>query len=205
MLRRVLKTLRIPYVVLNRHDPQDNFVCNDNVGGMASLVDRLAEGAKQRGVVLKPIYIGYEPVREISGDRARGFSMGCRRNRVELGDEDVIHVKHLQDMNDGLFDMLKRRGVNAVATFNDITSVYFYQAALHRGYRIPEDIMLVGYDNSPVSELLEKRIDTIDMETSRLGYMAAEWLRRVVIERNPDPIHEMVHGSYVPGQTIFPG
>lgn len=203
-LREVLVDRHIPYVVLNRHDPQDNFICSDNVGGMAHLMDILVAGAQQRGMPLRPTYLGYDPVREISDDRAQGFLDGCRRNGVPVEQDAIVHLGHLRDMNDDLFESLRRRGVTAVATFNDVIAVYFYQAALHRGIRIPEDLMLVGYDNSPVSDLLDRRIDTIDMETSRLGFMAGEWLRSLVIERNPNGIHEMVSGEYVPGQTIYP-
>lgn len=201
-LRRILIQRRIPFVLLNRRDDTDNYICSDNPGGMAFLVDQLVHAANRKGIELKSVYLGYDPVKEISEQRADGYCMGCERNGVPFSPEDVKHLHSLADINDELFAELKERGVNAVTTFNDVLAVYFYQAALHRGIRIPQDMMLVGFDNSPVSDLLDRRIDTIDLGTSSLGFEAGQWLREVVIERQPARIQEMVFGDYIPGQTI---
>ncbi len=201
-IRRILLDRHIPFVLLNRRDAVDNYICGDNTKGMALLVDKLAEEARHREEPLRPVYLAFDPVKEISDQRAEGFRLGCGRNGIPIDNGSEYHLQRLHEINDELFAFLKRKKINAVTTFNDILSVFFYQAAMHRGIRIPEDIMLVGFDNSPVSELLDRRIDTVDLETSDLGFKSGEWLRRVIIERTEPFIQEMVCGEYVPGETV---
>ena len=41
------------------------------------------------------------------------------------------------------------------------------------GYRIPEDISVVGYDGLTISDVLEPKLTTLKQDTSRLGREAA--------------------------------
>ncbi len=199
-LREILLDRQIPFVLLNRVDAEDSYFCGDNIDGMAMLIDHLAREARRRGELLRPVYLAFDPVHEISEQRAEGFALGCRRNDVTPA--DTIHLSRLSNINESLFDQLARDGVNAVTTFDDVLSVYFYQAAMHRGIDIPGRIMLAGFDNSPVIDLLDRRIDTVDLGSSNLGYMAGNWLRSVVIERKNEPVQEIVACEYVAGETI---
>lgn len=201
-IRQILLERYIPFVLLNRRDAVDNYICGDNSRGMALLMDKISEEARRREISLRPIYLAFDPVKEISEQRVEGFRLGCARNGISIDSSSEFHLHRLHDVNDDLFDYLKRKKINAVTTFNDVISVFFYQAAMHRGIRIPEDMLLVGFDNSPVSELLDRRIDTVDLETSDLGFKAGEWLRRVIIERKEPFIQEMVCGEFISGETL---
>ncbi len=203
-IRKILVDRQIPFVLINRVDPVDNYICGDNSRGMALLVDHLAQEAERRGETLRPIYLAFDPVKEISEQRAEGFRLGCSRNGISIDSTSEFHLQRLSEINDELFAYLERKAINAVTTFDDVLSIFFYQAAMHRGIRIPEDTMLVGFDNSPVISLLDRRIDTVDLESSNLGYKAGEWLRRVIIEREDAFVQEMVAGEFVPGETITP-
>lgn len=201
-LRRTLEELHVPFVLLNRRDGAAAFVTPANEEGLARLVDEMAREAARRRVALVPAYLAFDPVREISDEREAGFRRGCTRNGLATDAAFVIRLASLSAVDDALFRDLARRGVNAVLTFEDVVAVSFYQAALHRGVAIPDDLMLAGFDNSPVLALLDRRIDTIDLETGRLGFAAGEWLRRVVIDRDDSRLAELVHGRYVAGDTI---
>ncbi len=86
--------------------------------------------------------------------------------------------------------------------FNDIIAVYVYQAALHRGIRIPEEFSLTGFDNSPVRTLLDRRIDSVDLGVDELGARSARWLYRRIIDRSEEPISDCATPKYVAGDTL---
>ena len=80
--------------------------------------------------------------------------------------------------------------------------ITLYQALLHKDIRIPEDIALTGFDNSPIRELFWDKLTTIDLSTGQLGREAAVWLKNWVVNRDESMIQELVPGRFIPGTTI---
>ena len=50
------------------------------------------------------------------------------------------------------------------------------RAVLNSGFRIPEDIAIMGYDNIPISQFLTIPLSTIDTHSQRIGSMGTELL-----------------------------
>ncbi len=84
------------------------------------------------------------------------------------------------DLRDALFShtpslaSLLGNGVTAVLAPGDYIAYEFYQWLLTAGFRIPKDISLVSFDNSP--ESATRPVATIDFGFGRLGYLAAHLL-----------------------------
>jgi GntR family transcriptional regulator of arabinose operon len=64
----------------------------------------------------------------------------------------------------------------AFVCFNDQTAVMVMQAALDRGLKIPEDLSVVGYDDSLESISFGIRLTTMDHPKKALGMQAAKFL-----------------------------
>ncbi len=182
----------IPRITLNRVLAGGNYICRDQKHAMKLHVDRIHS---IHGPDAKIAYLHFERIPGVSKSRYEGFLEHRPRS-------DTYTVSSLGDIDDRFFSWLRSGGYRALICFNDVLAVYAYQAALHRSIRIPEDLALAGFDNSPVRRLTEKPIDSVELGADEIGRKAAEWLREAIIDPAVAPMREMLPSTYVPGSTI---
>jgi LacI family transcriptional regulator len=75
--------------------------------------------------------------------------------------------------------MLKVKRIDGVFASNDQMAIGCISAIKESGYRIPEDIKVVGFDNTFVSSLVSPSLSTINVMKYKMGSIAAE----IMIER----------------------
>jgi LacI family transcriptional regulator len=81
------------------------------------------------------------------------------------------------------------------------------RSACHRkGIRIPEDISLVGCDNSQRAEYFCPPLTVIDIPNDRIGYTAATWIHQQLNrEGSPlPPVEPWMQGSLIVRETTAP-
>ena len=78
---------------------------------------------------------------------------------------------------------LKKHNPDAIICGNDTTAVYFKQTLDRLGVRVPDDIMLAGFDDVQLASLMSPRLTTIHQPCDGIGEMAFKTL----IERIDDP------------------
>lgn len=81
-------------------------------------------------------------------------------------------------------DLLEHENVDAIFCLFDYMSISVMRAVMHMGYRIPEDIAIIGYDNIHISQFLPISLSTIDTHAHKIGQMACELL--IEKFKNPD-------------------
>ncbi|TVR58686.1 MAG: LacI family transcriptional regulator [Spirochaetaceae bacterium] len=194
----VCRAKDIPIVLLNRTDPELDFVTADNEGGVVRLVEH---ANRVYGSAIRPAFVSFPVMSHVSAVRERGFNVGCERIGVAGADRRVYPIYDLREVP-GLLEAATVDERNVIVCFNDILAVSLYQAALHRGVRIPEDFGVTGFDNSPVAGLLDKKITTVDLAVAELGRRAATWLRERIIERSQVRLADTVPGRLVVGETV---
>lgn len=81
-------------------------------------------------------------------------------------------------MQSGYSIPIERKNPLAMCYFadNDIIAIDAMKALLLRGYRIPEDIACVGFDNISESRIIEPSLTTIDVPRHYIGMTAARLL-----------------------------
>lgn len=62
----------------------------------------------------------------------------------------------------------------AIIAINDYSAAGIARSILNHGYRIPEDISLVSYDNTYISELMIPRLTSIDYDYESVGEKLVE-------------------------------
>jgi LacI family transcriptional regulator len=193
-----LKRQEIPTVLLNRVSRSFNYVSCDNREGMRELLRRVISCREE----VFPCHISYSPARPVARYREHAFLEACKTYELPAGKDDVFRVQSLEEIDGAMIEEIRRRGYNTVVCFNDFVAVYFYQIALAKALRIPEEMSLTGFDNSPVRQLTPRKIDTIALSPFDLGREAGQWLKEAIIERSAEGVHRMVTGEYIPGETI---
>ena len=198
-LELLLEEREIPFILINREEPENNYVMVDSHSGMEKLVDAMWRRHREK---LKPCFIGFDPLANVSMRRQEGVSAACVKRDIPFLGTDVFNIDSIKDLQGPVLDAILKHGYNAVLCFNDLLSVSVYQSILRRGLSVPGTFSLSGFDNSPMLDLMDQRIDTIEFSLLTLGTEAGKWLHRWIIEREALPTQKKIEGTYVRGETI---
>ncbi|MGF7034222.1 LacI family transcriptional regulator/LacI family purine nucleotide synthesis repressor [Paenibacillus mucilaginosus] len=79
----------------------------------------------------------------------------------------------------------------AVICVNDFTAIGAMKAAIERGLKIPEDLSIVGFDDSPLSTAVIPELTTVTQNAYELG--------RLAVER----IYQIIHGKPAKRSTVL--
>lgn len=77
---------------------------------------------------------------------------------------------------DELPTLLKNIQATAIISYSDETAIQTLRLLRANGFRVPEDVSLIGYDGSDLSGLPEFNLTTIVQQRQELGYAAVEYL-----------------------------
>jgi DNA-binding LacI/PurR family transcriptional regulator len=65
-------------------------------------------------------------------------------------------------------------GVNGIVAYNDDVAALLLGAALRAGIRVPEDLAIVGHDDTPLARLIVPSLSSVRIDTAGIGrYLAA--------------------------------
>ena len=80
---------------------------------------------------------------------------------------------------------------------NDLYVYLFAKALMQNGYRIPEDISIVGFDNMPVSTVIDPALTTVHVPKQYMGEAAARRLISLMKDPGQPPIKIEIDTSLV--------
>lgn len=82
------------------------------------------------------------------------------------------------DGSDAIYAYLAKNPLNFTAIFavNDWTVIGAIDALKHLGYKIPEDVSAIGFDDSPFAEFINPKLTTIKQPREEIGITATEIL-----------------------------
>jgi DNA-binding LacI/PurR family transcriptional regulator len=163
----------IPTVVVGRsiRDTRVDCVTNHDADGARIAVEHL-------------VALGHRSIVHIDGGAGAGAASRRAGFLKAIAMFDAAHGEVISgDFTeragvDGARKMLRqRRHPTAVFGANDLVAIGALDAIVQSGLSIPEDISVVGYDNSPVARLSRISLTSIDQSTERLGRVAIELLQ----------------------------
>ena len=147
--------------------------------------------------------LGHENVAFIGGqnsvqstyDKWRCYIYQLGRNNLTFREEYVIEGNYSVDggfncMN-RLLDMNGRRP-SAVIAVNDYAAVGALQAAFERGIRTPEDVSLVSFDNTFLSEIVNPKLTSVDYDYPAYGKLLIDTAVKAVQNPGEPPEEQLI-------------
>lgn len=196
------ESLQIPIVLLDTYfsNLQVDCVTINNVDSAETATDYLIKKHhKQPGY----LHSTYKIVN--FNERSLGFFNAVRKNSLPPS-KSIIH--HLSPSLDGAYadmiEILNRNEPIASCYFadNDEIAIGAMRAFKEKGYRIPEDISIVGFDNIPYSTYVDPPLTTIDVPKAYMGLIAAQRLITVIEEKNAKPIKIEINTTLIIRQSV---
>jgi len=172
----------IPIIILDNEVPGASTITSDNVkGGYLAAQHLLKQGRRTLGL----IYGGPRARKDyIAEQRMRGFEKGLREAGVVLAPANVVDAPDYsrKDGSDALPKFLHpgNRIDGLFCAAGDACAIGFLAEARKHSMKIPEQIAVVGYDDSPLAGICEPPLTTIRQP---IEMMAQEAVRLATEER----------------------
>jgi len=190
-----------PIVVLNRNSPDDSCdsVSNDNIAGAGLAVEHCADLGHRRIALIEGG----------SGIAARTRFEGYLRAMRRLGLAD--HILTAQGAHNeeggrrGVQELLRAKSFpTAIFASNDLCAIGAMDALEEAGLRIPEDVSLVGFDNTTLAALRHISLTSINQPGGDMGRSAVERLWERIDGERTTPQHDVVAPDLVVRSTTGP-
>ncbi|WP_072994312.1 LacI family DNA-binding transcriptional regulator [Pseudozobellia thermophila] len=112
--------------------------------------------------VYKLRYSGYKKA-------LKEFSTYNREQLVEVGNFSQAEAQKVVD-----YIQSSKQPVDGVFVSNDNLAVYIIKALLKAGYKIPDQIKIIGFNNDPVTQVISPELSTIDYPGYKMGKLAGQ-------------------------------
>jgi LacI family transcriptional regulator len=177
---KLLESEGIPYVLINRAPPNfgGNMVCVDSyqVGRIAT--NHLIEQG-HRDI----LFLGGD--RQNSKERMKGFRDVLLEKKIESNENRMMNTtydikKVYQDIN----KLISSGDVpSAIFAASDVMAFGAARALLDAGYRIPQDVSIVGSDNIPFSGDFRVPLTTVEVYTYKIGKIGCEIMMKMLSDK----------------------
>ncbi len=166
----------LPCVVLDSYFERVNYDCIviNNVQGAFEATNYLAKmGHKNIGYLRSSYRVNN------FRERYEGFAKALRHNKLKENHDFVLELGSLMETS---YEAMKAHLENKIpiptAYFaeNDLVALGAIKALREAGFKVPEDISVIGFDNIPLSSILEPHLATIHVPKQRLGMLAVDRL-----------------------------
>ncbi|HMN44352.1 MAG TPA: LacI family DNA-binding transcriptional regulator [Povalibacter sp.] len=190
-----------PLVVLNRkvRGLADRcFSLNNELGGYLAAQSLLKLGHRNIAYISGPLdFVD-----------AQQRLLGHKRALTEAGvtfDERLLHEGdyHETGGSDALNDLFNQ-GVkfSAVICANDDMAAGAMAAAHDRGLRLPEELSIVGFDDSPIARYVYPKLSTVHYPIADMSRMAARWVLRNVYQQNSLEVQQAFEPRYIARDSV---
>jgi LacI family transcriptional regulator len=170
---------QIPIVVVGHHEPgaagYDTINNDDQLGAMLAVRAFADQGYRDIAFVTQ------SDQKDHLADVAPQRELGYKKAMLELGLAEHVRVISLPQYghprNAAIRALLQgAHRPRAVFCWSDLDAIPLISEASSLGIRVPEDLAIIGYDNSPTAALSIVNLASVDQDGPRLGKLAAEAL-----------------------------
>ncbi len=183
---QALKESGFPVVLLIRHLEEDmDTVIIDNEHAAYEAVSYLVKTGHKRIAMIygdpeMPLYRrrydGYIRALKDAGLPALEELIVVDSTEKSNGYEAMSRLLHGQELPDAVFAMSDPKAMGVIRAIKD------------RGYRVPEDISVIGFDDLEISEILEPPLSTVSQPLYEMGVAAADRLIQRILGDTQTPV-----------------
>lgn len=111
-------------------------------------------------------------------DRLAGFEDALAAHQVRLPEDHVIRCNFDREAAAAGAAKLLRSGLPPTAIFaaSDLMAAGVYEAAAAAGFRVPDDLSVVGFDDDTMAAQMSPKLTTIRQPLREIARSASEWL-----------------------------
>lgn len=186
-----LASVKIPIVLLMNREYKNipKGVATIDTGlyeGARMAVKNLAEHGRKHILYIDRIS-GHNNFSSMSDFRYRGYVDQMRELGLELSKESIITgCASETETFDAVQKAVRGGKVDGVFARNDMIACVAMSAVAQLGLRVPQDISIMGFDNSNLSRFIRPKLSTVEIQRSEIGRLTIAMLSQMIMGEMPD-------------------
>ncbi|SMD45573.1 transcriptional regulator, LacI family [Aquiflexum balticum DSM 16537] len=184
-----LKDHQIPFVYFDRvheNGPYSQVVINDEESSFEATEYLIHKGYKKIAFLCGP------KILSICKNRLMGYQNALRNHQMDFNTDWVLESDLSRASTEVCIDNYLRLNdrPDAILAINDIVAINCIRHLKKKGIKIPKEMAVMGFSNSPVSEVIEPNLTTVEQPSFDMGKLAA--LRLLEEIRNPNLMSQKI-------------
>lgn len=129
-----------------------------------------------------------------SKERLQAYMDTMEEHNLTIGKNRIFYGDFWYTSGEGLGDKLAKSGdvPEAIVCANDCMAIGLCKSLSNHGYRIPEDVKVIGYDSNEEGQQAPVPITSVTISAEKFGRYAAESIHRLIgghkIKKFSDPV-----------------
>lgn len=175
---------QIPMVLLDRKlegiSDIPGVYSNNEYASVISCEHLIRKGARDIVFISGPLNVS------TSIERFEGYKAVLAQHSIPFRPEMCRHGSYTVESGYNAVLELERSGVSysAILAANDLMALGALKAVREFGYRVPEDVQIIGFDNIEFSQYCEPSLSTMQQPTFDMGAKAVELLTGIIEKRD---------------------
>ncbi|MBG9565518.1 substrate-binding domain-containing protein [Brevibacillus agri] len=187
-LYEALLNYKFPVVAVNRKMSglEVDMVVMDNIKGSTLAINQLWENGRRNIAIMLYPFEGVSPRIE----RIEGYKQALRNNGAEIRDNLIQVVPEKKGLIKEATKELIRKSpdIDAIFSTNNMMTLEILEAIKELNLRVPDDIALIGYDETVWSKHLDPPLTTVSQPAFEMGELAAKSLiKKIQSKRSTKP------------------
>lgn len=163
----------VPLVFVDRVPEElhaDKVIINNYAAGFMATEHLIEQGCKRIA------HIGGSQHRNVYHDREEGYLAALRKHNLTVDEKYIVHSDGLSS-DEGLkasrylFSLSDRP--DGIFSANDTAAVSVIQFARKMNIKVPDDVAVIGFNNDPVSTIIDPPLSTVTHPAIEMGKIAA--------------------------------
>lgn len=190
----------MPVVTIDHSFDNCSSIVSDNVKGMSELIEFIYDRGHRRIAYI------YGNNTAVTQNRVAAYYRALEEREIDSPDNYVRSSTYrdpvsAHEITLELLDLKVRP--TCIMYPDDYSAIGGMNAIKERGFRIPEDISIAGYDGVYISQILDPQLATIRQNTEEIGRVAAEKLIQLIESPKTALIEKIViEGSLLEGSSV---
>jgi DNA-binding LacI/PurR family transcriptional regulator len=191
---------KLPYIIMNNifDDKETNYVGIDNKQAAKEAVQYLID-------------LGHKSIATITGNlktqsalmRLEGYKAALAENKIQENPEYIVNGAYNREKaQEAMIKLLNEKPrPSAVFAASDLMAFGAIMVALKEDIRVPEDMSIVGFDNSPLAALGHVTITTVSQPLAEIGMVAGKALTDIIEGRIKQPFQKVLKTTLSMGSS----
>jgi DNA-binding LacI/PurR family transcriptional regulator len=152
----------------------DKVIVDDEAGAYEAVKHLINSGCKNI------VHLSTSPHLSIGKNRKEGFERALREHNMPLNSDNIIRCDSMEDAAKIVPGLLNRTNKpDGIFAVNDLTAAAAMKIIINLGFKIPEDIAVVGFTSGLISELTNPTLTSVEQH----GYQIGKEAVRMLIDR----------------------
>ena len=162
---------KFPMVLFNRINeslPISKVVFNDYKWALFATEHLIEQGCKKIFHFSGPKHL------TLSRNRIRGFERALEKHKLPFDESQVIETGFFIEDGERIMEhLIKTNNIpDGIFATNDPTAIGALKVLKKYGYKIPDDVAVVGFSNTKMAEIVEPALTSVEQPTIQMGIIA---------------------------------